>query len=195
MRRWLWVSVVLLAVPAHADVLYTYTGNTFGSLPPGTWPTVSCPYALDDCVSGWLLFADTLIAPGFSNTVEATPVNYSFSDGVQTLDATNSTIAFQYGGREVFHGADGVWSIVLESTASPGNRIFSWFAFGSADDQGWFFGDYGRVTNTLLHSDGNPGTWTVEPVAVETTEPSALLLIATAALCRLRRRHDGGPPG
>lgn len=198
MRRLL-VTLVLLCVaaPARAGLLYTYTGNTYGSLldccsNPAFPPTVTGPYTVNERISGWLLFDAPLPLAPSSNEWEYRfqPSAYAFSDGVQTLTANNSTIQFQYGGASVF-GVGGWWSVLIQTAPVNGfvNSIETLATYagqggGSGRDIGWSGGNYGRVSPNPNPNAGNPGTWTTE----EVPEPGTLLLVTLAALIVRRRR-------
>jgi hypothetical protein len=71
------------AASASASTVYTYTGNDFTS--------VTGSYTTTDMVTGRIDLATALgdnFGPG-----AISPVSFSFSDGVQTLTNTNSTIS------------------------------------------------------------------------------------------------------
>ena len=69
--------------PASADTIYTYTGNDFTSN--------SGSFTDADKVTGTIDLATAL--GDNSGSVEISPVSYSFSDGVQTLTNSNSSLS------------------------------------------------------------------------------------------------------
>jgi hypothetical protein len=87
------IFVSLLSAPLMADTIYTYTGNPFAGVGAGA----EAPYVSTDFVS----ITFTLTNPLPANLVidntkssNVTPISYSFSDGVQTLDTGNSLDSF-----------------------------------------------------------------------------------------------------
>ena len=98
-----------LAPPAQADTVYTYTGNPFD-----VFFGVTCPPLCS--LSGYIVVA----APIDFQDFRFEPVlAYSFTDGITTLTASNSTI---FGGIGV--SGDGLgnisrWVIEVQGTSSP----------------------------------------------------------------------------
>jgi len=68
------------AVGASADTIYTYTGMPFTS--------ALSPYTTSDYVSGWIDLAAPLSAGRPLTGI--VPVSFSFSDGLQTITASNA---------------------------------------------------------------------------------------------------------
>jgi hypothetical protein len=177
-------AVALLTTAwSSADVIYTYEGALFEDF----WSS-SCPPVCR--ISGYFTLAAPL-PPDAS--VSVTPLDFSFTDGLGTVNAANSTPGP--------YGATSFWLLTDSSGAITGwnNGYFSAthaFWSGTAppgctgcsvtDEGGGFevpgFVYYARVLD-------NPGTWTHAESAVP--EPSTLLLLAgglLAARGRLRSR-------
>jgi hypothetical protein len=193
---------------AKADVIYTYTGNTYGSMlpaDPAFAPTVTGAYSLDDRISGFLVFAEELALPELHHeTANAIPLAYEFSDGVQTLTESNSYIYFSFGGFSLL-GDYGSWAVDIWTDPVDGfvNRIQTIVTYrGSGDswETAQYMGSYARVDPNPNPGAGNPGTWTVTTTTAVSTEgatvqdvpePSTLLLVSTGALgAGLRRGYS-----
>ena len=81
--------VLAAATFAHADTVYTYTGNPFGfdDAPYVSTDFVSITFTVTNPLAANLLIDGHVLS-------NVTPTSYSFSDGVQTLDTGNSSILF-----------------------------------------------------------------------------------------------------
>jgi hypothetical protein len=78
------VVTVLTAAAVQATLItYTYTGTPF--------TTVNGPYTTNDKVTGFLELTSALGANLGPGLTAVTPLAFSFSDGVQTIDSSNST--------------------------------------------------------------------------------------------------------
>jgi hypothetical protein len=75
---------------ADANVMYTYLGNDFTSFGSIGTITSGTAYTASDMVTGEFTLA-TPLADNLSG-YSFTPLSYSFSDGVDTLNSTNSEI-------------------------------------------------------------------------------------------------------
>jgi hypothetical protein len=174
-------GLVLAALPssrASADVIYTYTGNTFTTNFSGE--PVDPPFTTSDSVSIWF----TLPAPLGDNHVftTITPTAYSLFDGIDTItnaDGFTPSRDFRVGTDAT--GAISSWDIDHELPQDA--PIFS--AIGSFNSPLNALLDYGRhgFLDVGVIFD-NPGTWTsvTTPPSTETPEPSSLLLLSSGAL-------------
>jgi hypothetical protein len=186
---------IALATPAAADVVYTYTGVTFGTDYPtpatGLPPAVTGDYSTDDFVSGWLLFsAEIPTGEPWTAGPLLIPIAYSFSDGIQTLDNTNSTILFGVNGAGLFSPFGG-WGLRIVSIEDPNNYIASNISYiGAPDgtDIGSYQGTHGW-TNDPMALDASIGLW-----AVQVPEPATWLLSLIGAGVVLSRQHHGRTP-
>src|SRR5882762_8849488 len=85
-----------LAPVADANMMYSYVGDTFKTV-PGITGLISGVYTTQDRITGWLIVADGF-TPAFGAWYQdLTPgvVHYSFTDGHQTLTEANSTAWFR----------------------------------------------------------------------------------------------------
>jgi hypothetical protein len=95
MRKFLITTAVIAAsaglgisvVPANADVVYDYTGQPFTQ--------VSGPYTTTDSVTGSITVSSPLAAnlTSFDLDFSTGLVAYSFSDGVQTISSSTTSVA------------------------------------------------------------------------------------------------------
>jgi hypothetical protein len=210
--------LVLLAAPAQAITTYIYTGNDFGTGPFG--PNVSGVYSTTDRVTGSFTVADGF-APGFSTagavftgigvprdangaygpeTFMDGVIDYSFSDGHQTLTKANSTalIALAVPIVGFAHDLTSPWpSDFQPGTWIVGIQTLTDSVIVTAACQGC--GDRGQLNaENFGLNERRPGTWTAR-----VPEPMSLLLVgagigsvAVAAARRnaARRRIIGGSP-
>jgi hypothetical protein len=76
-------ALCVFSLAARADTIYNYTGQDFTS--------AALPYTTSDSVMGELTFGSPLAANlAYGQTI---PLSYSFSDGVETLNIGNSSLA------------------------------------------------------------------------------------------------------
>jgi hypothetical protein len=163
------VGVLTAAAVQATPITYTYTGTLFTQ--------VSGPYTTSDKVTGSLSFTDAL-APNLSLT-SVTPLAFSFFDGVQTIDSSNST------------------SVDVRFTTNSTGAITGWLL--------QFFSNTGRIetANTIVGLDLgqlapfdtgatgsvqfpgglNPGTWSATTTSVpDAGSTFALLSLSVTAL-------------
>lgn len=141
------LMIAVCAPSIQADTTYTYTGNDFA--------TAIFPYSTGDRITGYFTVPTTLVA-GLSQT-EINPTSYSFMDGLNTLNNTNSFIIDFLLSTDPTTDAFTGWSIFLTSgigLSSP---------FPSLDTEVFpsVQSDDVRDTSTVqAFVDDNPGTWT-----------------------------------
>ena len=190
MQKWAYrlaaiAAISLSSLAAHADTVYTYTGNAF---------TISdAPYDSSDSVTGSFTVASPLAANMVlpSNfTWGSSNVNwtsFSFSDGFDPA-ITNLTVNPEF-------------ALLAVGTDSSGD-ITSWYvSFVIADFSSQLttttFGhpiDYGlEINGGAAQVDNNPGTWSssTSTDSAATPEPSSLALLGTglAGMCGAIRRR------
>jgi hypothetical protein len=159
-----------LAGIASADSVWTYTGNVMNGA-DGANQFTGC-----DCsLSGSLTLSDTF-----------QPISWNFTDGVHSLDSSDSTISFdtslpsQPGSPALFHH----WDLDI---LGSGLEFFS--EFNSIPEYAVDRVGVNGVTFGL--EGGNHGTW-VDPVT--TAEPATGLLVGLSlAIAGLMRRRKKKP--
>ncbi len=176
---WLAAFFAFLSVSqARADAVYTYTGNSFTEF-FGT----SCPSRCQ--ITGSFTLADPL-APNL-NLFTVTPLSFSFTDGVGTVDSSNSAIS------PLDCGPQKCATVFIVDTDASGNIVgwnniyssASFIMFSSTNPPGCncvavdSTGDY--VPSYFADVKNNPGTWALTVTQV-TPEPSTLCLLATGIL-------------
>ena len=150
------------SLAARADTGYTYTGKDFTS--------AEAPYTTSDSVTG----SFTLTAPlGDSlNFDEANPLSFSFSDGVQTFDSSNTSYAeFEFSTNS--NGQIMAYDIFL--VHGPGEIDVSLNPEGFNGDTAFAGGNGSGISNTA-------GSFTTTTIIAATPEPSSLALFGTGIL-------------
>ena len=152
-------SVMVSAIPANADTIYTYTGNVF-TLATG-------PYTTSDFVTLTFDLPSPLAAGLFDHFF--TPTSYTISDGVQTYTAANSTGSFSVTTTnltaQILH-----WDMLVSNIVNGSDFIRT----TDGGDIGTFITAGGSV---VLGDNTRPGTWT-QSSGVVTPLPAALPLFA-----------------
>jgi hypothetical protein len=150
-------------------------------------PNLVGQYSFNDRLSGYLLFDQELVLPETHHEwANATPAEYSFNDGLQTLTSENSTIRFSFGGLTVL-GTESAWIVDIMRTDGLGG-ISSYFDITrDSNDAAAYLDNFASVRPNPNPSAGNPGTWTTQ----KTPEPATLLLITigTTTMAWRQRRH------
>ena len=173
------LGLCLFAASARADTIYTYTGNPFTDF----FGVDSCTNSVGECsISGSFTLAAAL-PPNLPVTV-LTPLKFSFTDGVNTINNKNQ---------------DGTLQMLIAT--GPGGQILDWsflnlgsvtvrlsteggpFVAIASDETLTQTPVGGGVLMTIggASVDNHPGTWRITTTTA-TPEPSSLLLLATALL-------------
>lgn len=150
-------------LPAVADTVYAYKGNSFTS--------VTAPYTTSDFISG--SFSTALPLPANQLTLEVPTESFSFSDGAQTITNTTPNI-----------------SPVFTITTDASGKIISWVValqningFGiitanTAGDESSAADGGSMSFESQGSNSASPGVWRSANSAVP--EPASVGLIAAA---------------
>jgi len=168
---------VLTAAAVHATTIwtYTYTGNPFD--PANSTP----PYTAADFVTVTMEFSaplgNNLVAGAFGPFTFVTPLAWSFSDGINSVNNTSPSVNFSH--FEVGTSATGQiasWDIYVDYGGFSSIQTSS--SFGGASDTGFEVAFVSQGFNA-----DNPGTWTISSATVPDAGSSfGLLLLSVAAL-------------
>jgi hypothetical protein len=140
-----------------AATVYDYTGQGFA--------VAIFPYTTSDRISGSLTLSNPLA--GNLNSQVVTPTAFSFSDGVQTFDQTNSTPVFIFSTDA--SGNVTQWDVIVPGGAGTLQTAdFSGIVFDRANN-----GPFGNAMNS-----SSPGSWT-SPSLSATPLPPAVWFFAT----------------
>ena len=159
------LAVVVLSVTAvQADTTYVYTGNPFTDVAP--------PYTTSMFVTGMVTLASPL--PANMPLTPVTSLDFSFSDGVQTILKQNGG----FGGAEFATGPTGMitqWHVDVIDELTLGEIVTELDPMGLTDDAG-FNSDsgFGGVSD-------NPGAWS-RVAAPDAGSSLALLSLSLTAL-------------
>jgi hypothetical protein len=170
---------LLVPIPAQADTIYSYVGDTFRS--------VSGVYTLSDRITGSFTVLDGFIAPptAVGNDFTAGVIAYSFTDGHQTFTEANST------GRFLLYPLS-PWDVAIRSLSTPTAAYIETYLNGDRVDVGQLgLADYGFNRVSTGPPDGSHvGTWTVTTVPEPATVAllGAGLVVLSASLWRGRAR-------
>jgi PEP-CTERM motif len=164
--KYLWAIPVLLflvSTTARADQTWTYQGNSshVGGAPSAAlYPPNPCGCALTG---------------SFTLDNSGNVLSYSFTDGIVTLNQTDSTMQLYD-----WLGTLGGWSLRITDT--------------SGDELGsLYYGSVGEATDSGtggLSLEGNRGTWTESAVA--TPEPGTLALLGAGLVGLFARKTKQG---
>lgn len=185
-------TLLLPAIPAAADVTYTYTGDLF------TWASTNTPgsgYTTSDRITGSITLASSIPS---NSANDQSPLSFSFTDGVQTF--TNTTPNLDVFALALWTGSNGLpdfWWIELllpNGTPNEPDEIYSLdppcaCPPANPTDDGFLYVLGGLDTGAGNTSE--PGTWTIsDSPAATTPEPSTWLLAATGlASAAAIRKH------
>jgi len=165
-------AILVLSGSAHAEYIYTFTGQDFLGRPPSSIGVATGIYSLTDHITGTMSVDDmTTLEPrtsagGPAEWLYTPPTAYSFTDGHQTLTEQNSTLALF----RVFMG-DSLANRPLEwwiemTTPTSGLQTIG---FGDNGDRAWL--DDSEAHHFLSQGQTR---WTVEHIV---PEPSTLALV------------------
>jgi hypothetical protein len=163
------------------SITYTYTGNDFTSFSANNEPQV---YTTRDFVS----VEFTLSAPLAHNLTPIytfTPVSFSFSDGVDTIDSTSPNLT---GAEfEVETDASGditAWIVYAENQPIAGGNydyLETLNVSGDASDFG--LNNYYGSAYAEGYNQSSPGTFVESAVVTSATpEPTSLMLVVTGLI-------------
>lgn len=165
---------------ARADAIYQYVGNdfTFGD----------GPYTTTDAVTGTITLSAAL-ADNLSDAA-ATPLSFSFSDGVQTISSTNAS-GSSFTLSTNANGQITGWfiSLAIPSPSNVGPVVNSIVSNSTAGDNGDMYeclvtGQTGCTFAAFYEglNDNLPGTWTELASAVPEPSTWAMMLLGFAGL-------------
>lgn len=179
-------ATLALTLPlAQASTVYLYVGNDFQNVDntAGAWASAS------DYISGWFTLAAPLPANSLLNL---TPLDWSLSDGVHTLDQSTPNLdtfvlSIETGANANFLS----WSFLASAPiAGPDGSIRTTLDTTNGLDLSSGYFSSGGVSTSM--NMGNPGVWSSsttipEPGSIALTAVGGLVLIG--GLWRRRRRH------
>jgi hypothetical protein len=203
---------MLFASLANAAVVYTYTGNNFNEVFGGT------DYSTSNSVSGSFTVASAFPANMPPTDVREQVLSYSFTDGVNTFNESNSEVCLtdEVGGFGLGTDSNGdpyVWIITLCTPVSAVPSLVQVLISANLnDDIEVDVGTTGSCTDMNEDGctrfdktdeggqiEGQPGTWASpnqEASAIPTLNTRAAILVATllglTGLVAVRRRKIMG---
>jgi hypothetical protein len=167
------------APSARADATYTYTGQPFTYFQGAD----SCTNGVGECsLSGTVTFASPL-PPNHEEPLPAgccgslSPLSFSFTDGVHTLNSSNSAFSYFF----LWTGSDGQidgWFLGSEPITMSRNETQDLGSDGPLADLGTISDITGTVPGNWAWNENTPGTWTL----TTTPEPSSLILLGMGLL-------------
>ncbi|HBL30558.1 MAG TPA: hypothetical protein DD490_27295 [Acidobacteria bacterium] len=179
-------ALLAVSTPAVAQITYSYQGNPF--------TTALAPYTTSMRVSGSFQVASTL-APSSVVDLSGSLLHFSFSDGIETRNETNSLIC-QFAVTTDAGGAITGYDIWLRESggADPQHSLEARTANDLAGSLTPNNACGGGALNPFASVTGQPGVWTggANVAAVPTVSGVGLavltLLLVGCALWRLRLR-------
>jgi len=207
-RQWIILAVLSVAIgapTAHADTVYTYTGNAYN---PADCLGVYCsggPYAMS------ITFDTTLTGSALDNlTIDtvaggdltADVSSFSFADGILTINQGNAILNPEFTSFDVSTDDNGnitAWSLsaLCDPVCGPSqpddqvialSRSIPPFAINDVTDQSAVYACSTSECSALAAGGGlgdnfgPAGTWTSSATVTNTPEPSSLLPVAAGLL-------------
>jgi hypothetical protein len=157
--------VAMIGLSPAAAATYDYTGKDF--------TTYVSPYTSSDSVSGYVTFA-TPLPPSISTLTPFAPTDFSFSDGIQTLNHSDSFAVSSFNFTTDGSGNIIGWSIGLEESTTL-DQIATCFD-GCQGATPIFDNGIEYAIGSAVNFD-MPGVWS--PQTSQTPLPSALPLLFT----------------
>jgi hypothetical protein len=173
-------SLLGIAIPASADVVYDYTGTPFTSA-SGAYSN-----ALGSSITGTITFA-TALTPNAYYTSSSEVVSWNLTVDGQAWTSSDSTIdsVDWYLTTDASGNIDG-WAFYFDATG--GSLGVQWTDSGGVSQTAypsiWFTDSYGdRLYNDYISDDdasnNSHGSWSLDTSSAATPEPSSLLLLGT----------------
>ena len=171
------VTILTAAAVQANTITYTYNGTPFTN--------VSGPFTTSDKVTGFVELMSALgpnLGPGLTSV---TPLAFSFSDGVQTIDSSNSTSVDV---RFTTNSTGAITGWLLEFFSSTG-RIETANTIVGLDLGQLAPFNTGAIGSVQFPGGLNPGTWSATTTSVPDAGSTFGLLSLSAAVLGVATRQ------